>query len=317
MSVLIVGAGSIAREYVEICDDLGREPLLVTRGEERAAEVRDEFPKLDVVTGGLEAYLDDNQPPREAILATPIETLRPLCRALVESGVKRVLAEKPLALSSSGAAELRAAARDAGATVSVAFNRRHYESTELARDIIREAGGVSSFKVDFTEALFRIDPSRYSQEVRRRWGICNASHVIDIAFHLCSAPETMNCEQAGAGAIDWHPSGSIFYGNGETADGAHFTYHADWDSPGRWRIEINTRDGKLLFSPLERLKIQPPGTFEVRECDGDYDIDREYKPGFYRQTERFLREEDRHFMTLDDLPEELERLEAIFGYDSG
>lgn len=313
MTVLIVGAGAISQEYVEVCLDQGETPLVVTRGEPRAEELRSEFTSVDVISGGLAAYLDGASPPRRAILATPVDTLDNLCRQLISAGVDRILSEKPLTLSTADAADLYDFARQNGAEVRIAYNRRHYRSVAKAREIIEADGGATSFYMDFTEALFRIAPDAYADEVLHRWGIANSSHVIDTAFHLCGRPEVLEAHQAGSG-ISWHSNGSLFYGNGVTTQNVHFAYHANWAAPGRWRIEINTSDRKLLFSPMERLKIQPADTFAVEEVDIDYSLDEAYKPGFYQQTQAFLTNSDDHLLPLAELETELGHLEEIFGY---
>lgn len=314
LTVLVVGAGAVAREYVRVCLDIGRVPLVVTRGERKARQLSKSFPDIEVVTGGLHAYLEKNEPPREAILATPIHTLSSLCSALIRSRVQRVLSEKPLALSSSEADELASVASAHDTTVYVAFNRRHYSAVDAALQIIDEVGGVSSFTMDFTEAIFKLDPSKYSKPVRTRWGIANSIHVIDTAFYLCGLPEKLTSFQTG-NAVTWHPSGSVFFGCGRTENEVPFSYHANWGAPGRWRIEINTLEMKLLFSPMEKLRVQRLGTFEMSEYETDDSLDRAYKPGFYRQTERFLKGQDDAFLTLSELPRELEWVERIFDYD--
>ena len=43
--------------------------------------------------------------------------------------------------------------------------------------------------------------------------------------------------------LDWHSSSSQFCGSGITDKGALFSYSADWESPGRWGIEIKTENG--------------------------------------------------------------------------
>jgi predicted dehydrogenase len=246
-------------------------------------------------------------------LATPASTLDDLCYQLISAGVDRILSEKPLALKTADATELHDFARRNGTEVRIAYNRRHYQSVAKAREVIKADGGATSFYMDFTEALFRIDPDAYADEVLRRWGIANSSHVIDTAFHLCGLPETLEAYQAG-GDIDWHPSSSLFYGSGVTTQDVHFAYHANWTAPGRWRIEVNTPNRKLLFSPMERLQIQPSDSFAVEEVDIDYSLDEAYKPGFYRQTQAFLTGSDGHLLPLADLKIELDHLEEIFGY---
>lgn len=315
VSVLIVGAGSIGREYAAVTTSLGVDPLVVTRGTERAAAMREDYPSTTVISGGLAQYLREHDPPDRAILCTPVDSLADHCRLLIETGVDRILSEKPLALSSACARDLAEVAEGMDASVSVAYNRRNYAAVQRARTLIKEDGGVSSLGIDFTEAIFRIDPNEYAERVLRRWGIANSSHVLDTAFYLSGRPRRLSAEQLGC-VVEWHPSGSIFTGTGVTTADAVFSYHADWGCPGRWRLEINTTEHKLVFAPMERLQIQPRGSFELKEANVDYSRDEEFKPGFYEQTDQFLAGTDDVLCDLAELPAELAVLETIFGYDS-
>lgn len=313
MNFLIVGAGSIAREYIDVCLSLGTEPLVVTRGSQRAEELRQEIPSLTVIDGGVQPYLADHSPPKRAILATPIESLASHCHALITNGVERIFAEKPLALQPDRARRLLHTAEQHDAEVYIGYNRRMYASVQRAAEIITEDGGVSSMTMDFTEAIFRVNASKYTDSVLRRWGIANSSHVIDTAFYLCGDVKTIEATQEGA-AIEWHPAGSIFYGNGRTVNDVPFSYHANWGAPGRWKIEINTTDRKLLFAPMERLQVQCKDSFEISEVDIDYTVDEEFKPGFYKQTEKFFTDTGQSLLTLDSLPDRLDLFYTMFGY---
>lgn len=313
VTVLIVGAGYIAREYIDVCLSLGAEPLVVTRGPNGAEKLRQEIPSITVIDGGLQSYLADHSPPIRAILATPIEVLTKHCEMLMRNGVERILAEKPLALQPETARELLNTATQHNAEVYIGFNRRMYASVQRAAEIIDEDGGALSMTMDFTEAIFRLDPSEYADPVLRRWGIANSTHILDTAFYLCGNCTEINATQEGT-AVDWHPAGSIFYGTGKTENDVPFSYHANWGAPGRWKLEINTANRKLLFAPMERLQVQQKGSFELTEVDIDYTLDEEFKSGFYRQTDAFLNEPNQSLLTLDSLPSHLDLFYTIFGY---
>lgn len=285
--ILVVGAGIIAQEYVKILLAMDYQPFVVTKGKKRALEIKKRFPKIEVITGGLELFLEENKPPLSAIIATPTENLATSTKQLITNGSKKILVEKPLTFYPEESKNIISLVNTYKANVYVAYNRRNYQSVLKAKKIIEADGGVSSFHFDFTEAIFRIDPSVYSNETNLFWGIANSSHVIDTAFYLGGNPKWIECKQTG-NAINWHPAGSIFTGIGETEKGIPFTYHANWGAPGKWNIEIMTPKRKLIFSPMERLKQQPLNSFVIDEVDHDYSLDIDYKPGFYLQTKNFM-----------------------------
>ncbi len=308
----MVGAGSIAREYVKVLEALGHQVLVVGRGEKNIVELKSAHPDVEAFSGGLGNWLQSNKPPTNAIIATPIENLAASTFCLLQAGCKNILVEKPLSYSIQETEDLAELARQKTATVSIAFNRRNYVSVQAAKEFIRRDGGISSFHFDFTEAIFRIDPKNYSLATNENWGIANSSHVIDTAFYLGGKPGWMECRQYGM-AVKWHPAGSIFTGIGETKEGVPFTYHANWGCPGKWNIEIMTPERKLLFSPMERLHQQVKGEFKIGLVEIDYSLDIEFKPGFYQQVKAWLKNNS-DLLSISDMVEELNAFNRFFSY---
>lgn len=314
MQILIVGAGKIARHYVDVLETLGHRALVIGRGREKLDELKAQYPGAETHSGGLENWLEKNQPPRYAIIATPIDHLAAATKALLQAGCKNILVEKPLTYRTEEANALAGLAREKEARVHIAFNRRSYVAVQKAKELIEVDGGVSSFHFDFTEASFRIDPANYSEETNLLWGIANSSHVIDTAFFLGGKSAWMECRQYG-NAIDWHPAGSIFTGMGETETGVPFTYHANWGCPGKWNIEIMTPNRKLMFSPMERLHQQLKGGFKVELVELDYDRDIDFKPGFYHQVEGFVNDDLGSLMQVDEIIEKIDSINNILNYN--
>lgn len=312
MNILVAGSGVISREYLKVLLAKHLQPIVVGRGEANILKVQREFPQVEAKSGGLQNWLLTNKPPQHAIVALPIENLVEATEALLESGVKSILVEKPFTYSLAEAQKVSDLADRKNAKVFVAFNRRNYVSVIEARKLIEKDGGVSSFHFDFSEAIFRIDETKFSIDSQMHWGIANSSHVIDTAFYLGGKPAWIEARQYGKSVV-WHPAGSIFTGIGETTGGLPFSYHANWGCPGKWNIEIMTPKRKLLFSPMERLHQQAKGSFKVDLLDLDYSIDINHKPGFYKQVSNWLSKPE-FLMRLKDLEDELVVYKKIFNY---
>ncbi|MNE69986.1 hypothetical protein D3C80_1657470 [compost metagenome] len=90
-----------------------------------------------------------------------------------------------------------------------------------------------------------------------------------------------------ADSLSWHPV-AIFAGAGITKIGALFTYQANWKAPGRWAVEILTNKHRLYLKPLESLQIQKIGSVEIESVVFDNQIDKDFKPGLFKQTECFV-----------------------------
>jgi predicted dehydrogenase len=254
----LIGAGPMARRYAEALSHRGRHFAVIGRGEESAAAFEAEI-RAPVRRGGLEAALRAAAPPRRAIVATPVAELAASCRTLLEAGVRSVLVEKPGALTPETMEAVAAEANAAGADIRVAYNRRFLPSVAMARAAIAEDGGVLAFAFEFSDPGERIAASAHPAEVKENWIYANGSHVIDLAFHLGGAPETLTAITAGTTA--WHSRAARFAGAGRTRDGALFAYRANYEGPGSWGLEIDTPRRRLLLRPLESLSQQLCGAF--------------------------------------------------------
>ena len=76
-----------------------------------------------------------------------------------------------------------------------------------------------------------------------------------------------------------------------------FSYNANWSSAGRWGVEINLTDYKLILKPLEKLFIQNKGSLDVEEIKIENDL---YKPGLYSEVKDFLSGNDKVLCSLSE-----------------
>ena len=290
----------MARAYLEVLTAMGITPTVVGRSAARADALARKT-GTPVAGGGIATWLDGAPGvPERAIVAVSVNSLAPVTMSLLAAGVHSILVEKPAALTLNELDQLTAEAERQGAGVYVAYNRRFLHSVRTARQLIADDGGVTSMTFEFTELAQRVGASSHPAEVKCAWLLANSSHVIDLAFHLGGEVEQIVALRAGE--LEWHPSGSRFAGVGRTTDGALFSYRADWESPGRWGVQIHTRNHMLRMQPLERLTLQKHGSFETRDVDlPSDDPDHSFKPGLYRQVEAFL--QDAGASALPDLSE--------------
>ena len=168
----------------------------------------------------------------------------------------------------------------------------------MARKLISEDGGATSCIFEFTEWSHVIAPLVKGPGVKEAWFLANSTHVVDLAFHLCGSPKDWAAWQGGA--LDWHPAAARFSGSGITELDILFSYHADWDAPGRWGIEVLTRKNRFILRPMEQLQVMEKGSVSVKSLDLDDELDKKFKPGLYRQVQAFLAQDNNLFCTLDE-----------------
>jgi predicted dehydrogenase len=302
----------MAVDYAKVLKAMNLPTVVIGRGA-GSAEQFTEKTGLPVQSGGLDAFLTDvPQPADAAIVAVGMEALAGVTRRLLQSGVRRILIEKPGALHYSEICELAAMARDRSAQVLIGYNRRTYASTLRALEMIAQDGGVQSMNFEFTEWSHVIAGIKKAEGIKPAWVHANSSHVIDLAFHLGGMPVDMHCFTAGA--LEWHPSAARFAGAGVTDRNVLFSYQANWQAPGRWGVEILTANHRLIFRPMESLQVIKKGSVNVEPVVLDDHLDKAFKPGLFVQVDRFLRGQPDGLCTLLEQQAHWPLYDRIAGY---
>lgn len=297
MSLWLIGAGPMAQSYSKVLQSMGIDFEVIGRNS-ASAEQFELMTGIRVRRGGLSKVLTYSRAPENAIVAVGVEILAEVAAELISAGTRRILLEKPGALNTIKIQELKSKAEEFKVKILIAYNRRFYASTELARRLIAEDGGAVSCNFEFTEWSHLIAPLIKAPGVKEMWFLANSSHVVDLAFHLCGSPKNLRAFHSGA--LDWHPSAARFCGSGFTEQGVLFNYHADWEAPGRWGVEVLTRRRRFIFRPMELLQVVQQGSVKFELVPLDDRLDKEYKPGVYAQTKAFLNKHDGIFCTIDE-----------------
>tara|TARA_Y100001935_G_C17307524_1_gene513326 strand:- start:231 stop:1187 length:957 start_codon:yes stop_codon:yes gene_type:complete len=299
--VWLIGAGNMAIEYARTLANLSKNVVVIGRGKKSAKNFK-LATGIKVLEGGVDPFLK-KQPkkPQFAIVAVNINSLKDISLKLIIYGIKNILIEKPGGLNLEEIEELSYVSKKFNVNVFISYNRRFYQSVGLAKDIIKEDGGVSSFSFDFTELLFRLDEFNVPLYEREKLLLYNSSHVIDLAFHLCGLPKNITCFHNKNSNVPYHKSSSVFSGSGITSNNSLFSYKANWESAGRWELIVNTKNYKLTFCPLEELRVQKIGSFDevIHSFNGKNDYDAIYKPGIYMLVKSFLDNETRDLCSIE------------------
>ncbi len=296
--VVLFGAGAMGRAYVKVLRRLGVDFSVVGRSEIGVQRFISDT-GVKALPGGVAEWANCRDTTDEfAIVAVGLEELSKTAIDLMDLGVRNILLEKPGGINTEEIKRVKDKADDTGAKVWIAYNRRFYASVLKAQEIIHKDGGVKSFHFEFTEWPHVIFDQVKSEVERKNWFLVNSTHVLDMAFFLGGFPRKL--ESFTAGGCDWHPSAAIFAGSGVSEQGALFSYQANWLAPGRWSIEILTRNNRLIFRPLEKLQVQRQKSVGIDFLDIDDHLDTEFKPGLFKQTELFLKgSSHNNFVAID------------------
>ncbi len=300
-TIWLIGTGLMGIEYAKVLKALNVEYIAIGRGISSSDKFTQETGH-EVIMGGLEKFLATKpQLPNGVINAVGIEALTETAIKLLEYGVTNILQEKHGVGYISEIDSLTLATKKNNANVVLAYNRRFYSSVLKAQEIIKEDGGVTSFTFEFTEWSHVIKTLAKTQVEHNTWFLGNSTHVIDTAFYLGGKPEKLAAFYKGG--LDWHPASSIYSGAGVSKTGALFSYQANWESPGRWVLEVLTQKHRLIFKPMESLQIQKIGSVALEPVEIDNSLDKEFKPGLYLQTKSFLEGDMQNFCSIKEQKE--------------
>jgi predicted dehydrogenase len=254
--VLVIGSGPMGTEHIRALRAMGVSRIaVVTMIEDTAQAIAAGF-GVDLRIGRIEEQLKETDSFDLVVVATPIDSLLDVARHVVSHGQRNVLIEKPGSLWSGSLERFEHEARKTGVRIRLAYNRNVYPNLLLLEQLAAAEDGIVSCKYTFTEWASRIDFKKNPLAVYQRWGISNSLHPIGMAHRLIGMPERLSTSRSGS--LHWHSSGSRFAGSGRTKTGVSFEYEADWESSGRWTIEVSTSQNSYRLVPLETLSVRRP-----------------------------------------------------------
>jgi len=296
MKVALIGAGNMALEYAKILSDLKIDFSLFGRNETKSRNFINYISVDKMFFGGLERNKSKLSDYSHAIIASNVNNLASNCVTAIEAGIKNILLEKPGIATPEEFSLVNEKSKSGNSKIFIAYNRRFFASVEKALDMIKEDGGVNSFQFDFTEWSHVIEGLDCDPVEKKYLFLANSTHVVDLAFFMGGHPKEITCYNNGN--IKWHSSGGVFTGSGITHENKLFSYHANWLAPGRWSVEMNTKNYKFILKPMEKLQIQKKGTVAIEEVPIDNSKELNFKQGPYKQTEAFLEENSKNYVLL-------------------
>jgi predicted dehydrogenase len=296
-TILLIGTGQMAVDYIKVLQAMNKKIIVVGRGS-KSAKTFEEKTGYSPITGGIDLYLSNNIIKKEtaAIIATGTENLMACILKLLNVGIEKILVEKPAALSIEELLEHEKILKPYENSVFVAYNRRFYASVIEAERLIIEDGGLQSMHFEFTEWAHEIEPLKKAEGVKENWFLANSTHVVDLAFFIAGDPKVLKSFSK-SGKLNWHDK-TNFSGAGETEKGVLFSYISNWESAGRWGIELLTNNRRLYLKPMEDLHIQDKGSVSIIKHEFDLTLDEKYKPGLYAQVEEFISKKNYRLLSI-------------------
>jgi predicted dehydrogenase len=299
LNIYIIGTGQMAIDYTKVLLAQKQSFTVIGRGKE-SSDKYEKATGIKPIVGGIEDFLATNTLPENSyvISATGSQDLMKTMHVIMKAGAKKMLVEKPAAISIEELIENETNLKPYENDILIGYNRRFYDSVMEVERLIKEDGGLQSMHFEFTEWAHRIEPLQKAPGVKENWFFANSTHVVNLAFYLAGEPLDWHAYSK-SGSIAWHDK-TNFAGAGVTRKEVLFSYLSNWESAGRWAIELLTTQRRIYLKPIESIGIQKKGTLEIVEHEFDNSIDQLFKPGLYRQIEAFLAGENPRLLSLKE-----------------
>ena len=281
--ILLIGTGYMAKEYLKILQFMGTD-FTVLGNSKKSCEAFYKETIVEAKPGSIK-NIKNIKDFNFAINAASSDQLYKINLFLIENEIKNILCEKPGANNIEELENLNLVLLEKKLNFFIAYNRRFYSSVNKLMELIEIDGGVESFYFDFTEWESTVLEAVKNKSILKNWFVVNSLHVVDLAFFICGSPIKINSHVMGESF--WHKP-MVFSGSGITNKDALFSYNANWNSAGRWGIEINTKLNKYILRPLEELKFICKGSTEINVISINSEMDTKFKPGLYAQVESFI-----------------------------
>ena len=154
--IWLIGSGYMATEYARVLSSLDENYIVIGNSRKSANKFKDQT-KKNVIEGGIRSFLRKNpRIPNSAILCTPIETLFPLSKLLINYKIKNILVEKPGALEIKELKYLKKITSLKKTNFFIAYNRRFYQSFQYLKKRLKNEQLVA-VNIEITEWSHTID----------------------------------------------------------------------------------------------------------------------------------------------------------------
>ncbi len=313
LRVAVIGGGNIAQKHLEVLRDLPGVELcaLVDRDPEMLEETSARF-EIHTRLGSHAELLAGGRPDAAFVLVSVLQ-VAPVAAEFLRAGIPTFLEKRP-GLYTSQTRELAELSEEHDTPAMVGVNRRFYSNLLRGRELLLEAGPIRSVTVEAHEDLnrVRINP-KFPNEVLRRWSAANGIHGLDLLrFFGGEVVDVAATHHTVEGPMPDCCSAVLRFETGAVGRAL-----MDWFAPGGHRVEARSVGATLTSA------VGPTATFkrcgaepEVLEWDA---VDRQYKPGFYRQAETFINcvragaALPFPACTLDDAVKTMQMIDAISG----
>lgn len=275
----VIGAGYISRYHLETFRDMNDVSVaaICNRGEEKRKKLAGEF-SIPHQYADYHVMLKEQK--LDAVLVcVSVENMASVILDCIPHKIP-MLVEKPVALSVAEAEKIAAEAKKHGTRIMVGCNRRFISTILRAKEESERLGSIQGMAVKAHERITELMADKsVSDATKQKWIYANGIHCIDlIRFFAGSAVKNV--------ASASRPNEKKYDALITFSSGIPMHYISYPDIPAKWTITMYCKQAKVTLKPLEQLTVEARGKEPV--VIGLDDLDKTYKPGFFRQNRYFI-----------------------------
>ena len=309
--VAIIGAGAIAAEHLRAFQAQPGVQLTAihSRTPAKAMRLAEDF-SIGHVSNSIDELYAVGKPDL-VVVAVTIPATRQTCLDCLEHDAV-LLVEKPLGLNLPECEEIVARASEMRRSGYVAFNRRHYASTQWVQDGLAALAGPRFIRIEDQEDPEAAARDGHAKEVVEHWMYANSIHMIDMARQF-GRGNISRVSQIRPYAGTSEPLAIVAEVQFESGDVA--LYECIWNAQGPWAVTVHTRERRYEMRPVEGALYQTRED-RTRHPIPEAELDKTYKPGFFRQARAAVsavRGEAHGLATFSDALETARLTHQIFG----
>lgn len=301
VKIAFIGAGATAREHVrafaahEETEIVG----LCSRSLDKAEKLAQEFSIGCITSSASELYHKTKAD--VVVVAVTIPSTEEICLECFDNPWM-VLIEKPLGIDLSSAQRIVEAAKQKKRQAFVAFNRRHFASTNWIKKSLSSCSGKTFFQVLGQEDVEAAVRDGHTPEIIENWMYANAIHLIDLIRYLAGSPvsKVVNVRPFRGNNKSLDIVAQIFFENGDSA-----IYQCVWNAQGPWSVTATTHGRRFEMKPLEQALYQERNDRQPVYMPSTA-IDEDFKAGFFRQAEQMVRAARGGYFELPTVTDALE-----------
>ena len=278
----IIGAGYIAQEHLKVIQAMDNvnavgitsRTLLKAEDLARKYDVEEVFENVDDLINKCK--------PNALMIVVSVNELYEVTRKLIPWKIPLFI-EKPPGIIPEQTNTLAEMSNKYGTKNMVGFNRRYYSIFHKGIELINQNGGLLGVAVEGHERFWKIVERNILNEIRENWIYANSTHTIDLLRLFGGGIKAISSLSKSIK----EKNGDQFVISMEFESGALGTYTSHWFSPGGWSATLYGEGITVKFNPLEK-GIWIDTDFNEYEISPDR-VDVEFKPGFYKQLEAFVK----------------------------